>query len=182
MKSREEHSSGWEWQPWPSPATNDTASLCGMRDEELWFVGCECLPLLPSSPLPPPRPPLVNGGACGRVFAFYPALSTEPSARIPDTLPGLSGYSGRNVPILPTCPVQGDPTYVFPTPIPLDRPVLKPFKVHFTCNYGAELLKQKWREGKRGRGEKFLSDHCQTDGRTEPLQARRTFAPLFRCN
>ena len=38
------------------------------------------------------------------------------------------------------------------------------------------------RSGERGREEKFLSDHCQTDGRTEPLQARRTFAPLFRCN
>ena len=87
MKSREEHYR-WEWQPWPSPATNDTASLCGMRDEELWFVGCECLPLLPSSPLPPPRPPLVNGGACGRVFAFYPAQSTESPRRIPTTSAG----------------------------------------------------------------------------------------------
>ena len=95
------------------------------KKEGLWFVGCERGSAF--LPLPPPRrPPLVNGGACGRVFAFYPAQSAQPLARVAchecEDLCSTMYFSAQSC----WAALYSDP-----------------FKVHFACNYGAELLKQK---------------------------------------
>ena len=115
--------------PWPYPATNDTASLCGMRETKKGSGSLAAsVERLPPSPLVPPprRPPLVNGGACGRVFAFYPAQSAQPLARV-------------------ACHECEDlcSTLYFPAQSCWAALYSDPFKVHFACNYGAELLKQK---------------------------------------
>ena len=144
--------------PWPYPATNDTASLCGMREtkkEGLWFVGSER-----GAPSSLSLGPFTASTAAREWRCLRSSICILPRARRAHS-PSLAG--------LPAMNARSLHTLYFPAQSCWAALYSDPFKVHFACNYGAELLKQKCGEGERR----------EVSRRSLPNGAPPAFAPLF---
>ena len=124
------------------------------RDEEgLWFVGCER-----GGGRPPPSPSTATTAA-REWRCLRSSICILPRASPSDCLARVACHECEDLNILH-----------FPAQSCWATLYSDPFKVHFACNYGAELLKQKWRV----RGER------EGSRRSLPNGAPPSFCSTFR--